>query len=493
MRELVIILGVPVDNLTMAEAIDQLDAFVAAGRVSGRSHQVVTINADFIKNGLRDPELRFLLQDSDLATADGMPLVWGARMLNVPLKGRLTGSDLVPRLAERAALKGYSIFLLGGAPGVAALAAQKLTAQYPDLKIAGLISPPVSTVLEMDTSILESIHAARPDILLVAFGNPKQEKWIGMYKSQLSVPVMMGVGASLDFVAGMIHRAPRWMQLSGLEWLYRLMREPGRLWRRYFSDLIVFGAFFARQWWVMRRRGAYADLLPAADLVLAGHVAIIRVSGSLTVANYNAFNLLIEQALGVTSSILLNMAEMRFMDSAAIGSLVHFAKRARDGGGDLALVQVPRSIGTALSMLHLTEFLTIYPTMQAALATSPAPGEVAPSARLPKSGAAAVQSGARQWTVVRCARRFDATTAPDMIRVGIDALAEHRYVILDLSETVVLTSAGLSALAHLNRLAQEQQGALRVTGCSHDVRRVIEMVRFDKVLSLYNDVGSAAA
>src|SRR5579859_5539798 len=103
MRELVIILGVPVDNLTMAEAIDQLDAFVAAGRVSGRSHQVVTINADFIKNGLRDPELRFLLQDADLATADGMPLVWGARLLNVPLKGRAPQTRGIPSAVARSA------------------------------------------------------------------------------------------------------------------------------------------------------------------------------------------------------------------------------------------------------------------------------------------------------------------------------------------------------------------------------------------------------
>src|SRR4051812_28897142 len=98
MRQLVFILGVPVDNLTMSEALDQIETFIETGRATGRSHQIVTINADFIKNGLRDPELRFLLQDSDLATADGMPLVWGARLLSVPLKGRLAGADLVPQL-----------------------------------------------------------------------------------------------------------------------------------------------------------------------------------------------------------------------------------------------------------------------------------------------------------------------------------------------------------------------------------------------------------
>jgi N-acetylglucosaminyldiphosphoundecaprenol N-acetyl-beta-D-mannosaminyltransferase len=493
MRELVIILGVPVDNLTPAEALDRLEGFIETGRATGQSHQVVTVNADFVKNGLRDPELRFLLQDADMATADGMPLVWGARLLNVPLKGRLTGVDLVPRLAERAAEKGYSIYLLGGAPGVADLAAKKLLARYPKLKIAGQFSPPVSSVLEMDTSILLSIRAAQPDILLVAFGNPKQEKWIGMYKKQLSVPVMMGVGGTLDFLAGVTTRAPRWMQQSGLEWLFRLIQEPGRLWRRYFSDLIMFGVFFTRQWWVMRRGGAYADMLPVTDLVLADHTAIVRVVGSLTVANYGAFNKLVEQALASTPFILINMSETRFLDSAAIGSLVHFAKRARDAGGELALVQVPAAVRTALSMLRLIEFLTIYPSLDAALAAAPAGESGRAQAALPNLAAAPAQGRTSQWTVIKGARRFDATAAPDMIRTGSDALSQYRYVILDLSETVILTSAGLSALAHLNRIAEEQHGALRVTGCTTDVMQVIEMVRFDKVLSLSRDVNAATA
>ena len=112
---------------------------------------------------------------------------------------------------------------------------------------------------------------------------------------------------------------------------------------------------------------------------------------------------------------------------------------------------------------------------------------------LPNNAAAPTQGRSNQWTVIKGVRRFDATTAPDMIRTGSDALAQHRYVILDLSDTVILTSAGLSALAHLNRIAQELHGALRVTGCSTDVMQVIEMVRFDKVLSLYRDINSATA
>jgi N-acetylglucosaminyldiphosphoundecaprenol N-acetyl-beta-D-mannosaminyltransferase len=347
----------------------------------------------------------------------------------------------------------------------------------------------VSGVLDMDATVLPAIQAARPDILLVAFGNPKQEKWIGMYKRQLGVPVMMGVGGSLDFIAGLTQRAPGWMQHSGLEWVFRLVQQPGRLWRRYLGDLFVFGPFFLRQWWLMRQGNAYSRMLPAADLMLTGRAAIIRVSGSLTIANYSDFNRLVEQALAATANILVDMAELRFMDSAAIGSLVHFAKRAREAGGELALAQVPPAIVTALSMLHLLEFLNVHPTLEAALgALSAAPRPEAPAAVL-----APAQLGAGQWMVVKGVRRFDAAAAPEMTQVVVEALGLHHYVILDLSETVILTSAGLSALAHLNRVAQEQHGALRVTGCSTDVMQVIRMVRFDKVLSLYRDVRSAAA
>src|SRR3982751_6788582 len=126
MRKLLIILGVPVDDLTMSQALTRLEEFISIGRSTGRSHQIATVNADFVVNSLHDPELRRILQESDMATADGMPLVLGARLLGVPLANRVTGADLVPALAQRAAERGYSIFLLGARPGVAVRAAQIL-------------------------------------------------------------------------------------------------------------------------------------------------------------------------------------------------------------------------------------------------------------------------------------------------------------------------------------------------------------------------------
>ena len=229
MRKLLIILGVPIDDLNMAQALERLESFILTGRATGRSHQIATINADFVVNSLHDPELRRILQESDMATADGMPLVLGARLLGVQLADRVTGADLVPALAERSAQQGYSLFLLGARPGVGARAAEILQERFPGLRIAGVISPPNLPIEQMDASILDQIKAARPDILLVAFGNPKQEKWIAAHREPLGVPVQIGVGGTFDVLSGNTRRAPLLFQKARLEWLWRVLANPRKI------------------------------------------------------------------------------------------------------------------------------------------------------------------------------------------------------------------------------------------------------------------------
>lgn len=494
MRKLVIILGVPVDDLNLEETLARIEELVERGRASGKSHQVVTINADFVVKAMGDPELRYLLQEADLATADGMPLVWGARLLGVSLEDRVAGADLVPALAERAAQKGYKLFLLGAAPEIAARAAEMLQERYPALQIVGFCSPPYSSVLEMDTSILEEIKAAQPDILLVAFGNPKQEKWIGMYHQILKIPVMIGIGGTLDLIAGDKKRAPLWMQRSGLEWLYRLIQEPGRLWRRYVVDLLVFGTFFARQWWAMRHGRGPSMVLPSADLVLLDNkTAVMSLEGPLTIENYQPFVDAGQEALTKTSYILVNLSKTEFLDSAAIGALVSLAKQARDAGGDLALTNVPPEIQRTLSLLRLNDFFVIHDDMESGisgLSKASQNGSWSPEVQEVERLAADSKT---EWTVVKGPRRLDAESAPTVTDTCSSMLFQNPYLILDLADTVFLASAGLAALAQLNRQAGEYEGELRVTNCSADVLRVIEMVRFDRVLSLYGDLPSAMA
>jgi N-acetylglucosaminyldiphosphoundecaprenol N-acetyl-beta-D-mannosaminyltransferase len=483
MRKLLIILGVPIDDLSMPETLDRIEEFVAHGRATGRTHQIATINADFVVNALHDPELGQILQESDLATPDGMPLVKGARLLGVPLEGRVTGADLVPALAERAAQKGYTLFLLGAREGVAVQAAEVLRRRYPGLQVAGTLSPPNRPLIEMDHSIVDVVKAARPDILLVAFGNPKQEKWINMHAAELTVPVCIGVGGTLDLIAGVTRRAPAWMQNAGLEWLFRLSQEPRRLWKRYVVDLCYFGFFFVRQWWVMRQEGPPAPLLPAADVLVIDGAAVISVRGRLDVGNQAGFIAQAEEALAVTPVLAVNLAAATFLDSSALGTLVALANRARALGGDLQLLAVPPQIVGVLELLRLDHFFKIAPDLGSALRLDYASPK-------PSAAAAASQDG---WAVVRMPRMLDATTVSVMVDQCEQQLARNPQLILDFSETVFLSSAGLSVMARLQHRAQEHGGELRVAGCSRDVLHSIQLVRLDAVVPLFQDVPAAAS
>jgi N-acetylglucosaminyldiphosphoundecaprenol N-acetyl-beta-D-mannosaminyltransferase len=181
--------------------------------------------------------------------ADGMPLVWAARWLRTPLPERVTGVDLLPALCERAALRGHRVFFLGGAPGVAEEAATRLRQRFPGLQIVGMESPPYRELTsEERQQQQERIRAARPDLLFVAFGQPKGEFWIAEHCEALGVPVSVQIGASLDFVAGRVLRAPRWLQRLGLEWAYRLWRASRRGWRCAVNNGLFALAMVAPHW-----------------------------------------------------------------------------------------------------------------------------------------------------------------------------------------------------------------------------------------------------
>jgi N-acetylglucosaminyldiphosphoundecaprenol N-acetyl-beta-D-mannosaminyltransferase len=221
----IVILGVRVDDVTCEETLAQFEEFIAART----PHQVVTVNPEFIMAAQRDDEFRRILNQSALALPDGAGLLWAARFLGRPLRQRLAGTDTVEQFAARAAEHSYRLFLLGAAPGVAEEAARRLCSRYPGLVVVGTHAGSPSP--DEDDEIAAMVSAAKPDVLFVAYGAPQQDRWIARNLVRLDVPVAMGVGGAFDFIAGRVPRAPRWMQRAGLEWLYRLIREPWR-WRR---------------------------------------------------------------------------------------------------------------------------------------------------------------------------------------------------------------------------------------------------------------------
>jgi len=261
-------LGAPIDDVTMAETLDRIVAMVREGRRTGRVHQVATVNVDFLVNAWADPELMRFLQRTDLSIPDGMPLVWGSKLLRTPLRERVAGADLPHALAARAAEDGLRLYFFGGAPGVAAAAADLLRAANPGLDVVADAGPRFSDPSEIADADIERIAAADADVVCVALGNPKQERFIAAHGLRIGAPVFIGVGGSLDFVTGEQRRAPRWMQRSGLEWIWRALNNPRRLAGRYARDLVVFTPRFVRHYWEMqpwRRRAGDEMRLRVTD------------------------------------------------------------------------------------------------------------------------------------------------------------------------------------------------------------------------------------
>lgn len=248
-----LLLGVPVDDVTMDEAVDAVVALVGHGRRAGTTNQVATVNVDFIVNAVRDGELAALMRRTALSIPDGMPVIWASRLLGTPLRERVAGVDLVTALVDRAASSGITVALVGGAPGVADQAAEVLAARSPGARLTAWSGPSFSGVDELELADLEPLIALDPDICLVAFGNPKQERFIARFGAELGIPVMIGVGGSFDFLIGRTRRAPEWMQRAGLEWLHRAASEPRRLLRRYLRDARVFFPRIVAQVWSGRR------------------------------------------------------------------------------------------------------------------------------------------------------------------------------------------------------------------------------------------------
>lgn len=242
--ESVEILGVRVDDATYDDLLAWVDACVA----SGRPHQTVTLNSEMLVAAHDDAAFCRMLNSAELNVADGVGLTLAARWLGRPLRERVTGSDGIYRLAAHCARRGYRPFLLGAAPGVAEAAAARLVELNPGLQVAGTYAG--SPRVEEEGEIVARVRQAAPDLLFVAYGVPAEEKWIARNRDLLGVPVMIGVGGSLDFVAGVARRAPVWMRKLGLEWFYRLLREPWR-WRRQLA-LPRFVALVLRQRWAGR-------------------------------------------------------------------------------------------------------------------------------------------------------------------------------------------------------------------------------------------------
>jgi N-acetylglucosaminyldiphosphoundecaprenol N-acetyl-beta-D-mannosaminyltransferase len=266
------VMGVPVDDVTPADVGSMVASFVDQSRSTGRSFQIATVNVDFVVKANEDPSLMDILRTAELCVPDGAPLLWLSKLQGTPLRERAAGADLVPALVRQAADLGHRVLFFGSADGVAERAAALMAERCPGVSVVGHSGPMMRDVAQMEQAWLEKLIAANADIVCVALGNPKQERWIAEYRSQLPPAVHIGIGGSLDLLVGDLRRAPRWMQRIGFEWLFRALQEPKRLGRRYAHDIRVFVPVLASAMWGrVVRRNVVEHRRRSAELAQARH------------------------------------------------------------------------------------------------------------------------------------------------------------------------------------------------------------------------------
>lgn len=231
--------GLRVDAISTEQTIRRVMEACAG---EGDPLVVFSCNVDMVVKAHRDPDFGATLSSADILNADGMPIVWMGRRRGFPFPERVAGSELVPLVSAACAREGKSVFLFGAAPGIAAAAARRLQDDHPELRVAGTLSPPLH--FERDPRALEeavaAVREAAPDVLFVALGAPRQERFIQAHKGELGAKAILGIGGSLDMLAGRVRRAPRFVQRAGAEWLWRLAQEPRRLAKRYLVDDLAF-------------------------------------------------------------------------------------------------------------------------------------------------------------------------------------------------------------------------------------------------------------
>jgi len=245
MNDKVRILQTDVSRYDLSETMEQMSSAIE----EGRKLRIAVTPVNCLLWARKNRELNAIYNSADIVTADGVPVVWASRLLSSPIKGRVTGLDLLPAFSAISARKKFSFFFLGAAEGVAEKLAGKLKNDYPGLDIAGTWSPPYREQFsdEENREMIDRVNSSGADVLWVSLTAPKQDLWIAQHFEKLNVSVAVGVGAAFDVVAGNIQRAPYWMQRNGLEWLYRLLKEPGRLSKRYLVEAPQFIPLIIKQ------------------------------------------------------------------------------------------------------------------------------------------------------------------------------------------------------------------------------------------------------
>jgi N-acetylglucosaminyldiphosphoundecaprenol N-acetyl-beta-D-mannosaminyltransferase len=474
----VVLFGVPFDVVTISQTVAIASQMIA----SKRPHHLVLAGVESVIRAMRDVEMHRILLEAHLILCDSMPLLLASQRLGSPLPELVSGFDLVPSLLRAAEENGWRVFLLGAQEEVARRALDRLRAQYPKLIVAGHLSPPMAPLEKMDhAGICKAVREAKPDILLVALGCPKQEKWINMYFRALGVPVSIGVGHTIDSLAGAISRAPRWMQRYGLERAYWMMREPHRLFWRYLSDLWFFTWHFIVQWCqfhLNRRRVArYRRLTVVTEKTESGF-ELVMLPPRFDAAVVRDHEWLWKCLIAAPSHLMFDMKHVQFIDSTGVGLLVRLHKNLVAANCQFVLASLSPVALQSLERLHMPELLTIAADLNAA--------KTLIAERTGAAGAAVA---------------LDLSAAPkplawhgEITAVNIDAVkhlsdsylescaAELKNAVFDLSDVQFISSAGVGLMGRLKKHGRLRGVEVVFVDPQPKVLRVIKTFRLERYL-----------
>jgi len=443
-RAPIAIIGVPFDNVNLAETLALAGEMIA----SGQPHYATTVGVDFLAAALDDVELRRILFDAHLVVAEEKTVVWASKVLGNPLPENVTVPNLIPKLLAQAEQNQWRVFLLGGDDTVA----EKIRARHPQLKLVGAYAPPDQPLLEMDhADIQRRLHAAKPDILLVAFGSPKQEKWINMNYREAGVPFVLGAGTTFDFLTG-----------------------AGKVQKRAGKQFSKFTRAVLQQWW--RLRAKKSGLPVAGPNVIPDPFGnlVIRAPARLGAAEAQAAQTEWLRAVE-NSHVLFDLSDTVFADSTGIGALIRLRKRARELGWQFFLIAPRPPIEAALKLMKLDEFFTI----QASLAGARILMESA-------AGAPSVTSGVLEKELQ--IRWNGEVTALNAVELGafteseLSQVTPGMNVVIDFSRVTFVDSTGIGLMVRFKKNLKRRDINLKFDNVIPSVRNVVRQTQLEEFL-----------
>ena len=447
------ILGVPFDNVTTGETLELVGEMIAAGQ----PHYGAIVSVDFIVQTVEDVELRRILFDAHLVLANGRPIVWASKLLGNPLPERVAGAVLIPQLLALAEKQGWKVFLLGGTEQGIAAAAEKARARHPQLRLVGAYAPPPKPLLEMNhADILRRIREVKPDILLVAFGFPQQEKWINMHYRDTGVPFSLGVGETVDFLDGAFQHRKKWRAGRGA------------------NNLRAFILPVLKQWWRLRtKKPALTGVEPEVMPDTSGNFSIqspVRLGATEVQAVRAEWLRAVENG-----HVILDLSQTLFTDSTGIGLLIRLRKRARELGHQFFLIAPPPPVEAALKMMKLDEFFSIQTSQAGARFL------IENLARAPLVASSVQEKELHiRWN--------GEVTALNAIEVGayteseLTQAAPGSTVVIDLSRVGFMDSTGIGLLLRFKKNFKRRDITLKVVRPIASVRNVLRHTRLDEYL-----------